>query len=40
MTLFGVHLVATMIIIINLLIAMMNTTINIIHNKKVGLLSK
>ena len=38
MGLFGVYLVATIIILVNLLIAMMNTTINNIHNKKVALL--
>ena len=38
MGLFGVYLVATIIILVNLLIAMMNTTINTIHNKKVALL--
>ena len=38
MGLFGVYLVATFIILVNLLIAMMNTTITNIHNKKVALL--
>ena len=35
MGLFGVYLIATIIILVNLLIAMMNTTITNIHNQKV-----
>ena len=35
MLLFGIYLIVTIIILVNLLIAMMNTTIINIHNKKV-----